>query len=89
MLSHSRSYTCIYYAHAHKFKCRHTETVPVSFGNFCSIKERTAVSAAAAPMADVIRNTKQNIMNIVGSKITSPNLKKDKILSALCQGKRK
>ena len=27
-------------------------------------------------MADVIRNTKQNIMNIVGSKITSPNLKK-------------
>lgn len=76
MLSHSRSCTCIYYAHAHKFKYRHTETVPVSFGNFCSIKERTAVSAAAAPMADVIRNTKQNIMNIVGSKITSPNLKK-------------
>ena len=29
-------------------------------------------------MADVIRNTKQNSMNIVGSKITSPNLKKRK-----------
>ena len=63
MLMHSLC-PCIYYAHAYKFKCRHTATIPVSFGNFCGMKERTALLAAATPLADVIRNTKQNFMNI-------------------------